>query len=324
MTNRRWVLPALVVVGTVAAWFCGPAEAAGVRLELKLEKGQTLYQRTLTEQRIRKTTRGQMEVIELSYGVGQKLEVIDVDPQGNATLECTYLWSAFRQSGDVRDVYYDSARSGSRVPKEAAGFAALLDGTYVMQWTPRGEVLVDANALDEIREAVRQELPERAERTPATTALAPYLDAAAIEEAAQSQRMHYPDELLTERDSWSTRNVVSHGLPAVIQSKWTMRTVDTDGLATIDVAGSVSANPNAPVVEIGGMELHYDFSGTRQGGVRIDTRTGLLADSTIYHRVAGDATEANGDENAGQAKKIALTFESQVTLNTRDKKWDEW
>ena len=324
MTNTRWSVATLVVAGMVAGWFCGSAEGAGVRLELKLKKGQTFYQRTLTEQRISKKTRGQLEVIELSYGVGQELEVIDVDPQGNATLECTYLWSAFRQSGDVRDVYYDSTRAGSRVPKEAAGFAALLDGTYVMQWTPRGEVLVDANTLDDIREAVRRELPESAEKTPATTALARYLDETWIEQAAQSQRMHYPDELLTEWYSWSTRDVLSHGLPAIIQSKCTMRTVDTDGLATIDVAGSVRANPNAPVAEIGGMELQYDFSGTRQGGVRIDTKTGLLADSSIYHRVAGDATEANDDENAGQAQKIELTFESQVTLNTRDKKWDEW
>jgi hypothetical protein len=324
MMDKRWSLPALAVVGLVAGFFCGPAAAAGVRLELKLKRGQTFYQRTLTEQRIRKTTDGRLEVIELSHGVGRKLEVIDVDPQGNATLECTYLWSAFRQSGDVRDVYYDSSRGGSHVPKEAAGFAALLDGTYMMTWTPRGEVLVDANALDDIREASGQELPENAEKTPAATALAPYLDETGIEEAAQSQMMRYPDEVLTQWYSWRTRDVLSQGLPAVIQSKWTMRTVDADGLASIDVSGSVRADGDASIVEIAGMELRYDFSGTRQGGVQIDTRSGLLVDSTIYQRLEGDATEPTGGENAGEPRKISLTFESQVTLNTKDKKWDEW
>ncbi len=324
MTKARWSLAALAVVGLVAGLFCGPAEAAGVRLELKLKRGQTFYQRTLTEQRVRKTTRSRLEVIELSCGVGRKLEVVDVDPQGNATLECTYLWSAYRQSGDVRDVYYDSSRGVSHVPKEAAGFAALLGGTYVMTWTPRGEVLVDANALDDIREAVRRELPENAEKTPAATLLAPYLDETGIEEAAQSQMPRYPDEILTEWFSWSARDVLSQGLPAVIQSKWTMRTVDADGLASIDVSGSVGADPDASIVEIAGMELRYDFSGTRQGGVQIDTRSGLLVDSTMYQRLEGDATEPNDDENAGEPRKIFLTFESQVTLNTKDKKWDEW
>lgn len=314
----------LAVVGLVAGSCCGPAKAAGVRLELKLEKGRTFYQRTLNEQRIRKTTDGRLEVIELSYGVGRKMEVIDVDPQGNATLECTYLWSAYRQSGDVRDVYYDSSRGGSHVPREAAGFAALLDGTYLVTWTPRGEVLVDANALDDIREAVRQKLPENAEKTPATTALAPYLDETGIEEAAQSQMMRYPDEILTEWYSWQSRDVLSQGLPAVIQSKWTMRTVDGDGLASIDLAGSVGANPDASTAEIAGMELRYDFSGTRQGGVRIDTKTGLLIDSTIYQWIEGDATEPNGDEEDSEPKKIALTFECQVALNTKDEKWDAW
>jgi len=324
MTETRWSLAALAVVGLVAGFFCGPAEAAGVRLELKLKKGQTFYQRTLNEQRVRKTTDSRLKVIELSYGVGRKLDVIDVDPQGNATLECTYLWSAFRQSGDLREVYYDSSRGGSHVPKEAVGFAALLDGTYVMKWTPRGEVFVDANALDDIREAVRKELPETGEKTLATTALAPYLDETGIEEAARNQMVCYPEKILTEWYSWRTRDVLSQGLPAVIQSKWTMRTVDADGLASIDLAGSVEADPDAAIVEIAGMELRYDFSGTRQGGVQIDTKTGLLVDSTIYDRVAGDATEANADENADEPRKISLTFESQVTLNTKDKKWDEW
>jgi len=324
MTNRRWSLPTLVVVGIVAGSFCGPAVAAGVRLELKLERGQTFYQKMVTEQRIIDTTGGRLEVVELSCGVGQKLEVLDIDPQGNVTLECTYLWSAFRQSGELKEVYYDSSRDGSHVPEEGAGFAALLEGTYVMKWTAQGEIVVDANALDEIRAAVREELGDGEERTPATTALAPYLDETGIEEIGESQMMHYPDQVLTEWDSWSTQSVLSHGLPAVIQSKWTMRTVDEEDQATIDMAGSVRANPNASVAEIGGMELHYDFSGTQRGTVRVDTNTGLLADSVIYRRVAGDATEAGGDENRTEAKKISLTFESQVTLKTKEKKWEEW
>ncbi len=145
------LLVAAICVGTVG--FSADASAA-VQLSLKLQKGKTYYQRVMVDQRVGQTVMGQEQAVNYIIGLGQKLDVLDVDGQGNMQVRHTYIWSRFKQSGPMGEVDYDSSQPAAAAAG-AEGFAALIGQSYVIKVSPKGKVL-DVNGVEAMAESVQK------------------------------------------------------------------------------------------------------------------------------------------------------------------------
>jgi hypothetical protein len=313
MEKRGSRLFLLVATGVTSFVLCSTS-AAAVSLQLKLGKGKTYYQRTVMDQHLIQTVMGQDQVMDQSMGTGLKMDVLDVDRQGNMRIRNTFNWARSKQTNPMGSFDYDSAKQPTP-PAGAEAFAALLGQSYVVTISPRGEVL-DVNGVEEMQAAVRQKLPPGAQADPALSALAQYLNKKGIKEMTESTLGVYPDKPVDPGQSWSSKKVVTPAFELTIDSKWTLQKREA-GVAIIGATSSMRSNPDTPI-DAGGMKVRFDLAGTQDGTMRVEEATGLIRLADARQQLKGEIKV--GDSPQGPPMMaIPVTFDTTIKLEMSDK-----
>lgn len=310
------VLNAAVACAAFVAW-CG-ADAAAVELKLKLEKGETYYQKTAVQQRVTQTVTGNKQVAEQNVGTGLEMEVLDVDPNENMRIQCTYIWSAFEQPSAMRVIYYDSSERTS-MPPGAEGFAALLGRTFTLTLSPRGEVL-DVNGVEQMRQAVLAALSEDVRAAPTMSAVMPFLYEESLSEMIASTMAVFPDRRVLEGNSWSRTAISSRDTRVIVQSKLTLQEHQA-GMAAIEVTSSVEPDPNAPLTEEEGMVVQYELAGTEEGLVRLIERSGLIVSHQVRQQLKGRIRKAESAEDLNYGTTIPVEIERLIISEMSVEPW---
>jgi hypothetical protein len=317
MTDMRLRATGPAAVGIMLVVLCGSGLAA-TQLQLKLAKGKTYYQKTIVDQQITQTLMGQQQKIEQGTGTGLKLQVLDVDAQGNMRIQYTYLWTRFKQANAMARLDYDSARKSAAVPAGAEGFAALIGQSYTVTLTPKGKVL-DVNGVEQLKQAVLEKLPAGADAGPMAVAMASYMDKDSLKQMTEAGTDIYPDKPVSPGDSWNKDMTVAIGFPVIIQSKWTLQKEEA-GVATITLTSTLRPDPSAPPMDTGGMKLNCNLSGTQEGTLQVAEVTGLLTASKARQQLKGDVKVA-ASAGAPPAMAIPMTIDTQITGEMSDQMW---
>ena len=304
------------VIGIVLVVLCGNG-AAATQLQWKLAKGKTYYQKTVVDQRITQTLMGQQQKIEQGTGTGLKLQVLDVDAQGNMRIQYTYLWTRFKQAHPTAQLDYDSARKAA-VPAGAEGFAALIGQSYTVTLTPKGRVL-DVNGVEQLKQAVLKKLSASADPGPLAAAVAAYMDKDSLKQMTEAGTAIYPDKPVSPGDSWNKDLSMTIGFPVIIQSKWTLQK-EEGGVATLALASTLRSDPDAPPMDAGGMKLNCSLSGTQEGTLQVAEATGLLTVSRERQQLKGDIKVA-ASADAPPTMVMPMTIDTQVTSEMSDQMW---
>jgi hypothetical protein len=295
---------------------CGSG-AAATRLEWKLAKGKTYYQRTVVEQQIGQEIMGQQQKSEHSMGTGLKLQVLDVDAQGNMRIQYTYLWSRLKQVNPMAQIDYDSS-SKSPVPAGAEGFAALIGQSYTVRMTPKGQVL-DVNGVEQLRDAVLKKLPAGTDPAAPTNLVAPYINKDSLKQMTEAGMAIYPDRPVNVGDSWDKVITMAVGFMVTIQSKWTLQK-EQAGVATIGLAATMRSDPNSPPMDAGGMKMKPDLSGTQEGTIQVAEATGLMIACKERQQLKGQVKIA-ASADAPPMMTMPMTIDTQVTGEMGEQMW---
>ncbi len=318
MEKRELRLLLFVMAGIASMVLCNTG-AAAVTLQLRLAEGKTYYQRTVIDQHMVQTVMNMQQVMDQSIGTGVKMDVLDVDGQGNMRIRNTYNWSMAKRTGPMGNLDYDSAKQPTP-PAGAEPFAALLGQSYVIKISPKGEVL-DVNGVEELQAAVRKKLPPGAEGDPAVGALNQYLDKNGIKQMAESALSVYPDKPVEVGESWSKKRVFAPMFELTIDSKWTLQKLE-NGVAIIATTSSSRSNANKPV-EVGGMKMRFDLAGTQDGTIRMQEATGLILLGQAQQQLKGeiklgDSAQA-GSTQGPPMMAIPVVFDTKVRMEMSDK-----
>ena len=304
------------VIGIVLVVLCGNG-AAATQLQWKLAKGKTYYQKTGVDQQITQSLMGQEQKMEMAMGTGLKLQVLDVDAQGNMRIQYTYLWSKLRQVNPMGQVDYDSSRQ-SPVPAGAEGFAALVGQSYTVKLTPKGKVL-DVNGVEQLRETVLKRLPAGADTSMGMNPVAMYIDKTTVKQMTEANMNIYPDKPVSPGESWTREMTVAIGFAMIIQSKWTLQKEEA-GVATMSLAATVRTDPSAPPMDAGGMKVKANMKGTQEGTIQVVEATGLITTSKEHQLLKGELQIGTpGDSQSTMT--IPMTIDSQVTSETGEQMW---
>lgn len=315
MVGMRFRIVGLLAACAALVVLSGVAGAA-VRLEWRLAKGKTYYQRAVMDQQITQTVMEQEQKMEQAFGIGQKLQVLDVDAQGNMRIQHTYLWTRVKQDNPLVQVDYDSSKS-SPVPAGAEGFAALVGQSYTVMLTPQGKVL-DVNGVEQVSEAVLKRLPGGAGAL-AMNPVAMYIDKERVKQMTESNMAIYPDKPVSAGDSWSREMAVMTGWRMIVQSKWTLQKEEAD-VATIGVASTLRCDPNGPPMEAGGLTLKADLAGTQEGTVQVAEATGLVTGSKQRQQLKGEI-KAITTPDQPPMMVMPMTVNSEITGEMSEQMW---
>ena len=315
MTNTRLRCTISAVGLLILIALCGSGTAA-TRLEWKLGKGKTYYQRTVIDQ-ITQTMMGQEQKMEQAIGTGLKLQVLDVDAQGNMRIQYTFLWMRLKQDNPMGQVDYDSSRQ-SPVPGGAEGFAALVGQSYTVKLTPQGKVL-DVNGVEQLRQAVLKKLPAGEDPAQTMNPVAMYIDKAKVQQMVESNMAIYPDKPVNPGDSWSRERTIVMGFTMIIQSKWTLQKGEA-GVATIGVAATLRSDPNGPPMDVGGMKLKGDLAGTQEGTIQVAEATGLVTATKGRQQLKGEI-KAITTPDQPPMMVIPTVIDAQITGEMSEQMW---
>ena len=304
------------VIGLVLVALCGGATAA-TQLQWKLPNGKTYYQRTMVNQQIVQSAMGQEMTVDQNIGLGQKLQVLDVDAQGNMRIQYTYVWARFKQSNPATqvDIDYDSSQQ-KPVPAGAESFAALIGQTYTIKMTPKGKIL-DVNGVEQLKQAVLKKLPAGAQPNPMDPTGA-YMDKDSLRQMTEARMAIYPDKPVSPGESWSKDITMAVGFTMMMKAKWTLQKEEA-GVATIASVVTVKTDPAKPM-EMGGMKLNFDMSGTQEGTTRVAEATGLIVSSKEHQLLKGELRI--GAPAEGQpAMSIPMSVDTNATEEMSDQMW---
>jgi hypothetical protein len=254
------------------------------------------------------------QVRDQSLGTGVKMEVLDVDGQGNMRIRRTYDWSMTKRTGPVGSLDYDSAKQ-TTPPPGAEPFAALLGQSYVVRISPKGEVL-DINGVEEMQAAVRKKLPAGAQADQAMSALSQYLDKNSLKQMIEGELDVYPDKPVEVGESWSKKRVITPMFELTIDSKWTLQKLE-NGVAIIATTSSSRSNANKPV-ETGGMKMRFDLAGTQDGTIRMQEATGLILLGQAQQQLKGEIKLGDSDQGP-PTMAIPVVFDTKVRMEMSDK-----
>lgn len=321
MRGRRFWSRILAVAVIVAPVVVCAEGAEKMQYQLKLEKGKKYYVRTITEQKISETWRGQEKNKEQTDGMGMDLEVNDVDVNGTMWINQTYAWVKFGQKGHTGEMSYDSSKKGSPVPRMMQGFAALLGEGYSLRMTPKGQVKA-VRGLKRMRENISKKLPAGSLREFMMKMLEQHISKEAIKELTESSMAMYPDKPVGVGDSWSKKVVLSQGFVMILEHKWTLKE-RKNGVAVIEVNSVVTPNRKAKPPEMGGTKISYEFSGKQQGLVQMQESTGLIIRSKINQDLSGQMEIVSAGAKP-QTMTIPLKIRGVATTEMGEWRKDVW
>jgi len=293
--------------------------AAAVRLELKLEKGKTYYERSVIEQRMTQEMMGQEQVTDSVIGIGEKLDVLDVDNEGNMQVRYTYIWSRFKQTNPMMTTDYDSAKRMA-TPAGAEAFAALLGLSYTMRLSPKGEVL-DIKGVEELAEAVQEKAPG-ADPSAAGNPIAALLDAETLKGVTENTLAVYPDKPVEPGDSWARTRRTKQGVTMITDHKWALEKLE-GGVATISSTSSLKTDPNGAPMQTQGIALKFDLSGTQDATIQMQEATGLMRMSRGHQELKGQIKVGGTPEGPFDMMAIPLAIETKFTVEMTDRLWEE-
>lgn len=248
-----------------------PAEEK-VALKLNLPAQQTYRMKMTTVEETEQTTMGQLTKSKNSTETVYQIEVTEVADNGNMTLDYTYESIKNTSEGPDGVVVYDSNVGAAEDEVQGKIFQAMLNRSFEIVMTPQGRV-ESVGGIDELFEAMMDTVDAEI-REFAEPLIKSIVSPDTIKDMITTVFVFYPQEPLAISDSWTETFSITTGLTANLDSTYTVMERD-EGIMKLDVATTLTSNPDAPPLEIGPFKMRFkNLEGTGKGSLTVDEATG--------------------------------------------------
>lgn len=263
-----------------------------VQLGLNLEAGKTYRLMTNTSQEISQTIGGQSQDMTQTIGMGLKHTVESVDESGTATIDVIYEKVKYEQNGPLGRTTYDSDDPNADVPLMAKGFAALVDNGFKMMTNNKGEI-TDIQGVSQMLQKMVDGLGvSGAQAAQIESSLKMQFGDEALKQSMENTMAVYPSRPVGVGDSWTKTMEVNSGFPIKTTNTWTVKDIK-DGVVYLNVVSKVSSADAG--MEVAGMNVKYNLSGTQGGSIEMDQTTGWIKKSNLKQDISGRVEASNMD-----------------------------
>jgi hypothetical protein len=309
----------LAAIAVVCALWPNVARAADDKVELKFrfKKGDTYRLKVKIEQDIVQTFQSEQQETKQTIGIGETLNVKDVDAEGTMTVEVVFGPMSMKSKGPMGELEYDSENPPDEIALQARAFAAMVGQGFTMKLTPEGHVTA-IEGVDEMFQKIFDavELPKGPMKEAMIKDLKRQFGNDALSETMEKMMAMFPDKPVAVGDSWTRTMTVATGLPSIIEDTWTL--VDRkDGVATIEVESTLKPNENAAPMKMGPFSMKFNLTGTQTGTLKLDEATGWFVGATITQDMSGTMVMTGGIPSTDQETTVPMTIETATTIESQ-------
>lgn len=301
----------LILALSVLAFAFTPASKK-MELQFKLEKGK-VYEQTIS---LTSTTKQTYEGVEqeVDQAVSAKTSM-ELKESGEKTDVYTVWYNNINmgvtQAGHEQKFNSDTTQLSTVDPMSAL-FSHLVDIKFEATFDRKGKIQ-NLTGLEDIITNATSELGPQGE------AIAPQLSASfgdnGITKNIEMITAIFPDEPVRVGSTWTNTQFTSSGLPLILHNTYSLKNVD-NGIATIEVAGKLSVDPDNSSADIQGMDATYFMDGTRTGSIQMDVASGWVKSAEFNDSIGGSITlAANTEMPDGATIPIEMTTKTVVTSN---------
>lgn len=227
-------------------------------------------------------------------------------PDGNHKVNLKYDYIKTAQSAMGTEISYDSkGPKDKNDPTTSSMYEAMLANPFSLIYSSKGDI-VGAPGMDKMLDAMFLELPEEAK-----AAIQTQLNEEVFLQMFQSISNFYPSMPLKIGSTWNQSNHLSiMGMDMDIDIIYTLVS-RKDGKANIEIAGVVSTDPEGPGMELMGMTMNYDLTGTQSGIMVVEESTGWQLQMSMDQVMTGAITMDNPSVGP---MKIDMDMEMNISL----------
>lgn len=267
-----------------------------IKLELKLEKGQTFNRVQKMEQEVSMTMMGMANDVQQDMDFYFKQEVMSVNEAGVAEIKVTYERVVYNiyMSMLGTSMEYDSDKD-----KEASGnpmaeaLKPLIGSTITMMLDKNGQV-VDVRGMEELLASMGGETGSG----DISTAFSPEN----IKKTMQGMTAIFPEVLVGEGDTWGSETDLSGDYPLALATTYKVEKIES-GKIILDVDGSIKSKEGGTIP--GGMGS-FEMDGNQGGTMELDRATGMVERADLTQDVSGEIN--------AMGMKSPISIESKITI----------
>jgi len=123
----------------------------------------------------------------------------------------------------------------------------------------------------------------------------------------------YPDSLVEPGESWSIHTQLESGMSASVNTEYTLVSITPDYVVITGQSVLATENKDA-YVEISGMTIRYDLTGTMQSEFKVDLHSGWIIEGLVQMKMEGAAHfKGNPQMPDGMTVPMSFTAETKVS-----------
>jgi hypothetical protein len=285
------------------------APASKVDLGFNLEKGKTYVQHTSVASKIVQTMQGQEMATENKASSKTYMTAL-----GENLYEVWYGDISMSLTAMGQTSSFSSDTSAMETVDPVSGMlAAMQDKKFKAKINKMGEV-TEVMGLEEM-------ISEGADGLGAQGAqmkeqiMASFGDGGFAKNLEISTKI-FPAESVKSGDSWSVTQETGTGFPLIANITYTLSSVN-DGIATINVKGTIENDPDDATMNLQGMDATIFMEGDREGQLQVEVASGWVISGSMKDDIAGSITIAPGAQ-VPNGMSIPMSITNDITITDKE------
>ena len=264
-----------------------------IDLKLNLQQGQKFGMKLTVDQKVTQTMMGRQQNVSQKIAFGSITEVLAVNANGIIALKNTYDHIQVRMDGPMGSIEYDSTKPPTNVNNPQAKkmvdmWSAMVGESFVIDVTPKGEI-VGVQDFEQMWERMMEKLagddPNVAQAM--KEMMKNFMSEEHLKQTGGDMMMQFLDEPVVVGDMWYDTTSINVGFPVDIDVTYILKD-RKDGIAFIDVISKMDMGEHdGKLVEVEGVKINMQMSGTQTGTVEVDETTGWMLRCKVDQNFSG-------------------------------------
>ncbi len=265
------------------------AEAKKVKLQYQLKTGDEFKYEMTTNQDIAQEVMGQSQNSTVNTSMTYAFKVLGSTPAGDFLMQASLFAYSLSTATPMGDMKYNSA-TDTVVPDFARTTSAGIGELYTFNLSPLGKItdMKEPAGLVEKINKIANELGASQMQMGAASASQAFTTAG-FQQTMESLLIAFPEEGAEIKKPWEEKSKINQSIAFNVVAKLELVKASPT-VNELNLTAQIFPDPDAPAMEMQGMNITYELLGAKDGNMKLDAVTGLLITVDATTSISGNVS----------------------------------